>query len=1503
MYLIKAGSLVVYDSTDLNTYPVLSPSLEEELNGAGTLTFTLLPGHPNIDALKEMQTYVTAWRDDEEIFYGRVLTTSTLIDGQLEVTCEGNLTFFMDSEVSKGTYNETVAAFLSRLIDNHNSQTETAKHFHLGEVTVPKAIEIDEETHQTKKWEFKIGGFATTKSTLESLILGQFGGYLRVRPDGQGGHLLDYIKDFSRPNVQPIRIGHNIVDKSEKRSGEAIFTKLRPIYGENSTIEGLTQADVTLPNVTIDGPFLVLNDLLQRYGTIVHTESFEKEKEKVTTKKACLAKAEEFIQRMGTQVPSSCDISFVDFYHLNAKDFRERQEESREVDYAHLQDGITFQLGNVDLFNRPVIPLQKMVDAGWENGPVDPDAIATLYSVTYTGGYMNNINPGASVTTGLITPQSDGSFVINGSPASATSYFFKTSSALKERAVKMPPGTYTVHAELLSGQITGQVKFGYWYWEGTSGNDHSLQDTWTSGASLSRTFTGDAYLLPYMYFGSNVNAQNARFGLKIERGAQVTPFAQDTDYCMDENCVWVASPILPYGDVLTPAAFEDYFNGLVDGGARTKSALLAADNMNNGGKGLIIGLASMVGTPAESIGLAGGWAEAVHEEQEWLYDIYVPDVRLGDVFTNIEGYPGVTMTVSNMSIDMSNPGNDSMTLKNREELDSSGVTSNSLTVIESKYAKQETFRYKTLQETLDKESSKLSITASELEIVSKNVLQVLGNSMIIIQPKSSSAQADYVIKAVSFSEDPTKPGEYVPTFSMNVNGIQLTDGYEMVNEDGEKIAGKAALAVERGRINAEITRAEGEENALKTRLTLTETDIGLEVSRAQSAEGALSSRIDMTDSNLALKVSAGDIASSLNMTPQSVQIQASKIDLSGYVTANYLSTHYLSAETITSDYVLTSTLQSDYLTADQIEATYLTAEQVEATYVTSDFISGSYVEMASGNLVAFDYGRLEGNYIGAATGTIDALNSDSVTTAALTLNGHAMSAGVINSIGPADTSSSSGQVVIPWTKLDGTSGQISFNIASMAAYQQAVEAAEMDGASSLAGSWSQNQYTATTQVGGVAMYNCIGYFTLPNTIGSSRLHSPSRNAIDIDITANVGSAPGGAGTPYTKQNVLVDATPAYNAGKEDVGITGYWDDNVYRAATTGKTVDDTVNSGAITAGQIITYNTGFHTYTIRGTAIANGGVIYTSSGVDTNTDAYDAGRAAITLTDDWQNNTWTVSTSGKVQNDSASITLTAVPNITYDSSTHTYTATADALADGTTKYTSTGVPTGTEAYDDGRAAVGIRGYWDNNIYRATTTGKAVNDTADSGAITAGQIISYNSGFHTYTVRGTAIANGGVIYTSSGADTNTQAYDDGRAAIGITGSWNGATYTATTVGKVTESTATTTLTAHDVYQATNGRTIYPRGNTVTVSNYTRTAVDTCGTGHRVPLTLSGPHTIVDEDGSVWRNMYRCSNWDTLYEKKTSYYFDDDGTESTYYRGATGVYVYDRGSKETYYTIPT
>ena len=66
-------------------------------------------------------------------------------------------------------------------------------------------------------------------------------------------------------------------------------------------------------------------------------------------------------------------------------------------------------------------------------------------------------------------------------------------------------------------------------------------------------------------------------------------------------------------------------------------------------------------------------------------------------------------------------------------------------------------------------------------------------------------------------------------------------------------------------------------------------------------------------------------------------------------------------------------------------------------------------------------------------------------------------------------------------------------------------------------------------------------------------------------------------------------------------------------------------------------------------------------------------------------------------------------------------------------------------------------------------------------------------------------------------------------------------------------------------------VYTDGYNAAYNSFVRTSVSVIGTSHRVPLTLNGPHTIVDEDGYVWRNMYNCSNWADLYESKTQYYY--------------------------------
>lgn len=70
--------------------------------------------------------------------------------------------------------------------------------------------------------------------------------------------------------------------------------------------------------------------------------------------------------------------------------------------------------------------------------------------------------------------------------------------------------------------------------------------------------------------------------------------------------------------------------------------------------------------------------------------------------------------------------------------------------------------------------------------------------------------------------------------------------------------------------------------------TLTQTVSGLSTKVEDTATG-LSSLAEQTAEGLRTKVSSGDIASTLNQTPQSVLVDAGKINLSGYVTITGLS--------------------------------------------------------------------------------------------------------------------------------------------------------------------------------------------------------------------------------------------------------------------------------------------------------------------------------------------------------------------------------------------------------------------------------------------------------------------------------------------------------------------------------------------------------------------------------------------------------------------------------------
>ena len=76
--------------------------------------------------------------------------------------------------------------------------------------------------------------------------------------------------------------------------------------------------------------------------------------------------------------------------------------------------------------------------------------------------------------------------------------------------------------------------------------------------------------------------------------------------------------------------------------------------------------------------------------------------------------------------------------------------------------------------------------------------------------------------------------------------------------------------------------------ALSSRVTQMAGKLESEITTRTEQGESLSSRITQNAKAITMKVSAGDIASTINQTAQSVLIQASKIDLEGYVTASSL---------------------------------------------------------------------------------------------------------------------------------------------------------------------------------------------------------------------------------------------------------------------------------------------------------------------------------------------------------------------------------------------------------------------------------------------------------------------------------------------------------------------------------------------------------------------------------------------------------------------------------------
>ena len=185
----------------------------------------LLPEHPLYSALHKMRTRIIVKQDDEIIWRGRVLETETDFYRQKTVTCEGELTYLVDSVLHPyklADYDGTAAGLFRLYLMRHNEAVSEAQQFQIGDVDIETLSSVENT------------GYGNTWDEISDNLIDVHGGFLRIRHE-DGARYLDWTKESGTSCGQVIRFGENLLDLSEYVSASEVVTCLIPYAGQSDS--------------------------------------------------------------------------------------------------------------------------------------------------------------------------------------------------------------------------------------------------------------------------------------------------------------------------------------------------------------------------------------------------------------------------------------------------------------------------------------------------------------------------------------------------------------------------------------------------------------------------------------------------------------------------------------------------------------------------------------------------------------------------------------------------------------------------------------------------------------------------------------------------------------------------------------------------------------------------------------------------------------------------------------------------------------------------------------------------------------------------------------------------------------------------------------------------------------------------------------------------------------------------------------------------------------------
>ena len=266
MYAILADEELIYDDRlDDNTIGKGSVSLE--VNKSGSCTFSLYPDHDYYDRLKDRTTYITVERDDRLIYRGRVLKHSDSFYRERTFTCEGELSFLLDSIIRPYNFTGTPAALFRQIITAHNSQVEEAKRFTIGTITV-----TDPNNYINRK----NSAYESALENIKTRLLETHGGYIIFTEGPNNTRVINWLSELTYLNGQTIEFGENLLDFVKEVNTEDIVTALIPLGARLETSDPDFEQRLTSESVTSGHVDYVYDQTaVNKYGWVFASETWD----------------------------------------------------------------------------------------------------------------------------------------------------------------------------------------------------------------------------------------------------------------------------------------------------------------------------------------------------------------------------------------------------------------------------------------------------------------------------------------------------------------------------------------------------------------------------------------------------------------------------------------------------------------------------------------------------------------------------------------------------------------------------------------------------------------------------------------------------------------------------------------------------------------------------------------------------------------------------------------------------------------------------------------------------------------------------------------------------------------------------------------------------------------------------------------------------------------------------------------------------------------------------